>query len=339
MPVARLACGGAVFNWRTALADSTIGEEESGGDVPSGGGVGRGTSRPNGIQRGLVARGRRWSPNEWAEISSMNPERREVTGAIVVAGLALTAVAIAGFAFATAIAEGLSARGGAVQLGGDQQAAMPGRPLFRQFCARCHGAQAQGTGAGPRLADLGLGREEIEMVVREGIPPLMPAFGKRLRTDQVQAVADYVASLSGGAGPGAARDQIAPPGKSRQPGGDQSMATSGRFVFRRQCAGCHGAQAEGRGAAPTLANVGLSREEVATAVREGIPPLMPAFARRLPPDQIQAVTDYVASLNPSASPSGFSGGAVAQGAARQAGRGRGFTGGMGCPRSMMGQRD
>lgn len=263
----------------------------------------------------------------------MTPERREVTGAVVVAGLALAAVGAAGFALATAIAEGFSARDAAVQPGEDQQAAMSGRPLFRQFCARCHGAQAQGTGAGPPLADAGLDREMIEVVVREGIPPLMPAFGRRLRTDQIQAVADYVASLSGGStGRGAARDQDA---KSRQPGGDQPATTSGRFVFRRQCASCHGAQAEGRGAAPPLANVGLSREEVATAVREGIPPLMPAFGRRLPPDQIQAVADYVASLNPSAA----AGGQLAGGTAWQPGTGRGRTRGMGCPCPMMGRRD
>jgi mono/diheme cytochrome c family protein len=136
----------------------------------------------------------------------MTPERREVLGAVVVVGLALTAVGIVGFALATFIAEGLSARGAALQPGGDQGKATPGRLLYQQFCARCHGAQAQGRAFAPPLANVGLSREECEMVVREGIPPLMPAFGKQLRTDQIQAVADYVASLNGASGSGAAPD-------------------------------------------------------------------------------------------------------------------------------------
>jgi cbb3-type cytochrome c oxidase subunit III len=261
----------------------------------------------------------------------MTPERREVIGAVVVVGLALTAVGIVGLALATLIAEGFSARAAALQPGGDQGAATPGRLLYQQFCARCHGAQAQGRAFAPPLANVGLSREECEMVVREGIPPLMPAFGKRLRTDQIQAVADYVASLNGASGSGAARDQGVPLGKSRQPGGDQQLVTSGRFVFRRQCAGCHGAQAEGRGSAPPLANVGLSREEVATAVREGIPPLMPAFAKQLPPDQIQAVADYVASLNGASGSGAAPDGGVAGASVRQPGTSRGRMRGTGCP--------
>ena len=261
----------------------------------------------------------------------MTPERRELMGAVVVTGLALTAIGITGFALATFIGEGFSARGAAVQPGGDQGAATPGRLLYQQFCARCHGAQAQGRSFAPPLANVGLSREDVEMVVRDGIPPLMPAFGKRLRTDQIQAVADYVALLSGGAGPGAARAQDGAMGDSRQPGGDQPAATSGRLVFRRQCASCHGAQAQGRGAAPPLANVGLSREEVAAAVREGIPPLMPAFSKRLPPDQIQAVADYVDSLNGASGSGTASEGGFARGSARQPGISRGRMRGAGCP--------
>jgi ubiquinol-cytochrome c reductase cytochrome c subunit len=263
----------------------------------------------------------------------MTHERREVTGAVVV-GLALTAVGITGFALATFIAEGFSGRSAAVQPGGDQEAATSGRLPFRQFCARCHGVQAQGTTVAPPLANVGLGREEVEVVVRDGIPPLMPAFGKRLRSDQIQAVAEYVASLSGDSRPGANAERGAAPGGVQQPGGDRQAETSGRLVFRRQCASCHGAEAQGRGAAPPLANVGLGREEVEAAVREGIPPLMPAFGKRLRSDEIRAVADYVASLNLSAAP----GGQIA-GAAWQQGMSRGRMRGMGCPCPMMGRRD
>lgn len=265
-------------------------------------------------------------------VSDMTPDRREVTGGAVVAGLALTAIAVAGFALATAIAEGFSARAAAGPPDGGEQMATPGRPLFRQFCARCHGIQAQGKGSFPPLANVGLTREEVAIVVREGIPPLMPAFGKRLRAEQIQALADYVASLNREATP----DQAIAGDTGPKPGGGQPRASSpsgadqegvmaGRLVFRLNCARCHGLQAEGRGNGPPLANVGLRREDIAAAVREGIPPFMPAFGNRLRADQIRAVTDYVFSLNQTTPP----------GEAALPGGGRGFTGGMRCPCPMM----
>jgi ubiquinol-cytochrome c reductase cytochrome c subunit len=265
----------------------------------------------------------------------MIPERRDVTRAFVVAGLALAAVGITGFALATFIAEGFSRRSAGVQLGGDQEAATSGRLLFRQFCARCHGVQAQGRTTAPPLANVGLGREEVEVVVREGIPPLMPAFGRRLRSDQIQAVTEYVASLNGDSGPRANAERGAASGGVGRPGGDREAGTSGRLVFRRQCASCHGAEAQGRGAAPPLANVGLSREEVEAAVREGIPPLMPTFGKRLRSDEIRAVADYVGALNPSVRP----GGQIAGSDAGLPGISRGRMRGMGCPCLMMGRRD
>jgi mono/diheme cytochrome c family protein len=106
-------------------------------------------------------------------------------------------------------------------------------------------------------------------------------------------------------------------------------------VFRRECATCHGAEAQGRGAAPQLANVALGQEEAAAAVHEGIPPLMPAFGNRLRPDEIRAVADYVAALNTSVRP----GGQIAGGDAWLPGMSRGRMTGMGCPCAMMGRRD
>src|SRR5438045_473076 len=136
---------------------------------------------------------------------ALTPGRRELTEAVVVVGLALAAVGIVGFALATVIAEGFSARGAAGQPGEDQGAATSGRLVFRLNCASCHGLQAEGRGAAPPLANVGLSRGEVAAAVRGGIPPLMPAFGRRLRPDQIQAVSDYVASLNG-SGLGAVSD-------------------------------------------------------------------------------------------------------------------------------------
>ena len=121
-----------------------------------------------------------------------------------------------------------------------------------------------------------------------------------------------------------------------RPAGDgQALVARGYQVFQQSCARCHGAEAQGRGAAPPLANVGLSREEVEAAVREGIPPLMPTFGKRLRSDEIRAVADYVGALNPSVRP----GGQIAGSDAGLPGISRGRMRGMGCPCLMMGRRD
>lgn len=254
----------------------------------------------------------------------MTPARREMIGAVAVAGVALAAIGGVGFALAAVLPGASSSRGPG------ETGTTSGRLLFRQHCARCHAPQAQGRGAFPPLANVGLGREDVEVVVRAGIPPLMPAFGNRLRADQIQALAEYVASLNGDARPGMGASRDAPEAAARGAGGGESAGTSGRLVFRRQCAGCHGAEAQGRGAAPPLANVGLGPGEVEAAVRSGIPPLMPALGDRLRPDQIRAVADYVGSLNRGRGAGPDWAGAPA--AAWQPGAPRGRTGGMGCCR-------
>jgi cytochrome c oxidase cbb3-type subunit 3 len=278
----------------------------------------------------------------------MTPQRREVIGAAIVVGLALGGVSLAGLALAAVVIRAVPLQGAGQQPGGEQadgeprpgghlQAVTLGGQVFRQRCARCHGAGGQGKGSGPPLAGVGLSREEVEAAVREGVPPLMPAFGRRLRDEQIRAVADYVASLNpasrdGKAAGGEATGAAVPGRAGDGPTEGNGAATSGRLLFRRQCASCHGAQAEGRGAAPPLANAGLSREEIDAAVREGVPPLMPAFANRLRPDQVQAVTDYVASFNRgpvSDQPAG-------PGVTRQWGTSRARMRGNGCP--MMGPR-
>ncbi|MBX9584618.1 MAG: c-type cytochrome [Gemmataceae bacterium] len=284
----------------------------------------------------------------------MTPERREVIKAAAVAGLGLAVVGAVGFGLAAVLPGAVAPRTAARTAGGGEQGETSGRLVFRQHCARCHGIQAQGRAAFPPLANVGLGRGVVEMVVRAGIPPLMPAFGNRLRADQIQAVAEYVASLNPDTSPGAAPtrgpegrqdpDRGTGPGgapgdaAARQPGGVETEM-AGRLVFRRNCASCHGLQAEGRGAAPPLANVGLGPGEVEAAVRGGIPPLMPSFGGRLPADQIRAVADYVASLNRGRGAGPGWGETGAPAAARQPGTGRGRAGGMGCPCPMMGQRN
>jgi cytochrome c oxidase cbb3-type subunit 3 len=62
-------------------------------------------------------------------------------------------------------------------------------------CARCHGADAQGT-IGPRLTGTSLSPGTIENTVTNGSSK-MPSFKKQLSPTQVKAVSAYVHSLGG----------------------------------------------------------------------------------------------------------------------------------------------
>lgn len=76
-----------------------------------------------------------------------------------------------------------------------------GKQVFTQNCAGCHGAEARGK-TGPSLVGTPHSGVEIQGLVRRGIPPKMPAFGEKLKDEEIAAVAAYVRSL----GPPAAED-------------------------------------------------------------------------------------------------------------------------------------
>lgn len=81
------------------------------------------------------------------------------------------------------------------KMGGPQLVAA-GRSLFTQSCSSCHGANAKGmAGDGPSLYGLGLPATKITAVIRNGIPPRMPAFGKRYNGQKIQALVAYIQSL------------------------------------------------------------------------------------------------------------------------------------------------
>jgi mono/diheme cytochrome c family protein len=74
-----------------------------------------------------------------------------------------------------------------------------GKELFANNCARCHGADAKG-GKGPDLTSAKrqskwADSEEplIKRITNGGL--IMPKFGKRLKPEEIKAVADYVRTL------------------------------------------------------------------------------------------------------------------------------------------------
>ena len=175
-----------------------------------------------------------------------------------------------------------------------------GAAIFKSWCAQCHGAGAAGVKAGgyPNLLDnawlWGGTMDDIHYTVSHGIrnekdPDAryseMPAFGEMLEPEEIDQVANYVMTLSGG-----------------QPQ-DAQAASVGEEVFLNNCAACHMEDGSGnRGlGAPTLNDAiwlyGGDYDtivETVTNARFGIMP--PMGGADLSESEIRAVATYVHQL-------------------------------------------
>jgi mono/diheme cytochrome c family protein len=88
-----------------------------------------------------------------------------------------------------------------------------GAIVYRNSCGvtYCHGPEGKAARA-PALAGRGLTVEAIGMTAARGIPNTsMPAFGARLKPEELMAVAAYVVSLGGGGATAAPKAAVAMP--------------------------------------------------------------------------------------------------------------------------------
>lgn len=172
-----------------------------------------------------------------------------------------------------------------------------GRALFKDNCAPCHGAGAQGALGYPNLNDddwlWGGALSAIEATIRHGVRnedensrfSEMPAFVKlgTLTRAQVADLVEYVLGLSGAEHNAAAAARAAP-------------------LYAEHCASCHGP--DGRGdrtqGAPNLTDAiwlhGGSRVALTTTIANARNASMPAWGERLSPADIRALAVYVHSL-------------------------------------------
>jgi mono/diheme cytochrome c family protein len=87
---------------------------------------------------------------------------------------------------------------------------------------------------------------------------------------------------------------ITPAGARRPRHGGLASAASGQQVYMRNCARCHGANAQGK-IGPRLAGTSLSVGTIENTVTNG-GSKMPSFKKQLSPAQVKAVAAYVRSL-------------------------------------------
>lgn len=176
-----------------------------------------------------------------------------------------------------------------------------GKALFSDNCAPCHQAGGQGKiGFFPNLTDddwlYGGSYDTIHQTLVNGRRGYMPTFSEVLSGEQIDQLANYVASLSGIAS-------------------DSAKASAGNALFHSEtaaCYYCHGADAKGRkdigapnltdkvwlwadvpGAESDAARIAAVRKVIAGGLNKGV---MPAWEGRLNPEQIRLLTIYVHEL-------------------------------------------
>lgn len=157
-----------------------------------------------------------------------------------------------------------------------------GEAAYAAHCAGCHGAALEG-GAGPPLTELDLSEDDVIQIISDGLGT-MPGFADSLSPADIAAVVAFV-----GAGPtGEAPPDGAPPL-------DPAVAAD---LYAANCRTCHGASGEG-GAGPSLLDTGMTDEELASVIADGIG-TMPGFTATFTPEEIDGVATFVAALAPAA---------------------------------------
>ena len=176
-----------------------------------------------------------------------------------------------------------------------------GKAVFSDNCAACHQAGGQGKiGFFPNLTDddwlYGGSYEKINETLTHGRKGYMPPFGEALSAVQIDELANYVYSLSGGKA-------------------DAAKVALGKELFHSQtgaCFYCHGDEAKGRqdmgsanltdkvwlwadvpGLADDAAKIGAIRNVITGGLNKGV---MPAWKGRLNAEQIKLLTVYVHEL-------------------------------------------
>jgi len=169
-----------------------------------------------------------------------------------------------------------------------------GRVSFKENCAACHGSGAQGGKGFPNLNDddwLWGGKvEDIYQTLKYGIRSghekarsnQMPAFGldKVLKKDEIEAVANYVMSLSG----------------------NGEFNKKGEELFKANCVACHGVGGKGNRAlgAPNLSDkiwlYGGKKEDIIFTIYYARNGVMPYWSDRLSDNTLKQLSLYIHSL-------------------------------------------
>jgi mono/diheme cytochrome c family protein len=244
---------------------------------------------------------------------------------LILAGTSMPAQSLSGRPVFAEVPE--SARPAHNPLANDAGAPAQGMKLFRQHCAMCHGATAEGSKVAPPLIndDIKVATPgEIFWVISSGVLLYgMPSWSKLTETQRWQIVA-FLKSLNApqglGAGPGMAKGAVWSPSPVRRifsrvperarpkcnPLANDARATAaGLKLFQQNCAQCHGKAAEGRGKAPALISAEMmvaTPGEIYWVITNGVVRRgMPSWSR-IPELRRWQIVTYLESLKQSTMP-------------------------------------
>lgn len=182
-----------------------------------------------------------------------------------------------------------------------------GKAVFLQECSSCHGDFAQGTSTGPSL--IGVGAAAVDFQVSTGRMPCKELEAEctrkpvTLTTQQIHALAAYIASLGGG-------PPIPSAAQVSQAGANPGF---GQQLFVADCAQCHnfvgagGALTYGKYAPPLTQS---TPTQIYEAMLTG-PEAMPVFNdTTITPKEKRDIIAYIAQTRQEPNPGGFSLGRV-----------------------------
>lgn len=166
----------------------------------------------------------------------------------------------------------------------DATAMASAQRVFRQNCAACHGANAQGQAQMfPNLSDndwtWGGEAKQIEQTIRMGRQAVMPPHGAVVSAAELADLVSYVSALSSG--------------------GRTGSGEAGHELFERNCSPCHGLNATGNAfvGAPNLTDniwlYGGSKETLTATISNGRNGIMPSFEKRLDDTQIRLLVAWL----------------------------------------------
>ena len=158
-----------------------------------------------------------------------------------------------------------------------------GAAIYAASCAGCHGADGSGGFGGP-VAGTSMTLGQVVTITADGAGS-MPGFAGDLSVAEIDAVSAFVLTLGGGGPPPPTTTTTLPPG---------TVAGSGSALYRQNCAGCHGANADG-GVGGPLVGTSLSFAQQVSVTTHGLG-TMPAFSSVLSGSEIDSIIRYVQGL-------------------------------------------
>ena len=127
-----------------------------------------------------------------------------------------------------------------------------GAEVFRTTCGNgyCHGAEGA-AGRAPKLAGRSFSAGDVFQVVLEGKPGTgMPGFSQQLKSEDIEAVTQYILSLSAAGGAGAASSKT--PAQVIPPAAKKGKALFFDAVRMGGCGKCHELEDRGSPVGPDL---------------------------------------------------------------------------------------